>query len=229
MRQWILAALLAAGTAMPAIAADRSFPATGFDKVDLAAAATVDVRTGGAFAIRAEGDQRLLDRLDIEVRNGTLIVGWRRGPALQLERKDNLHIAITMPRISAATVSGAGTLSIDRVEVPDFAATLRGAGTLRLVSLRARQVRLDMNGAGQIVAVGSAEQIEAHLNGVGSIDAAQLPARAGRLTMSGTGSIKARVNGPADVTMAGIGRIEVRGQARCAIHKSGLGSVDCGA
>jgi hypothetical protein len=229
MRRWILAGLLAAGAAAPLAAADRSFAATGFDKVDLAAAARVDVHTGGSFAIRAAGDPSLLDRLDIAVREGTLVVGWRRGSSIQLNRNNNLHIAITMPRVAAATVSGAGTLSIDRAEAPDFAATLRGAGTLRLPSLHARQVRLDMNGAGQIVAAGSAEQIDAHLNGVGSIDAAQLAARAGRFAMSGTGSIQARVNGPADVTVAGIGRVEVRGQARCTIHKSGLGSVDCGA
>ena len=229
MRRWILAALLAAGVAAPATAADRSFAAAGFDKIDLAAAATVEVQTGGRFAIHAEGDPGLLDRLDITVRDGTLIVGWRRGPAIQLNRNNNLHITVAMPRITAATVSGAGTLSIDRADVPDFAATLRGAGTLRLASLRVRQLHLDMNGAGQIVAAGAAEQIEAHLNGVGSIDAAQLTARSGRLAMAGTGSLKARVNGPADVTMGGIGRIEVLGQAHCTIHKSGLGSVDCGA
>lgn len=229
MRRWIYAALLGAGVGTPAAAADRSFAAAGFDKINLAAAATVEVRTGDRFAVHAEGDQSLLDRLEITVRDGTLIVGWRRGPAIQLNRNNNLHVTVAMPRIAAATVSGAGTLSVDRAETPDFAATLRGAGTLRLPSLHAQRVRLDMNGAGQIVAAGSAGQIEAHLNGVGAIDAAQLAARAGHLTMSGTGSIKARVNGPADVTMAGIGRVEVRGQARCAIHKSGLGSVDCGA
>jgi len=229
MRRSIVAALLIAATAAPAAAADRSFAASGFDKIDLAAAATVDVHSGGDFAVRADGDPRLLDRLDIGVRDGTLVIGWRRGSQVHLDRNSKLHIAVTLPRIAAATISGAGSLTIDRAEVPTFAATLRGAGTLRIATLVTQRARLDMNGAGQIIAAGSADQVDAHVNGVGAIDAAHLAARAGSLAMSGTGSIKARVNGPADVTMAGVGSVDVQGQARCTVHKSGFGSVHCGA
>jgi len=227
MRHLILAAI--AGLASPGLAADRSFPAAGFDKVDLAAAAAVDVHSGGPFAVRADGDPALIQRLDITVRNGTLVIGWLPGRALTMNHNNKLHIAITMPRISAATISGAGTLTVDRAEAPDFTATLKGAGTVRLGALRARHAQLNMIGAGQIVAAGSTGEIEAHVNGVGAIDAGQLVARGGRFVMAGTGSIKAQVDGPADVTMAGLGSVDVRGRARCTVHKSGFGSVHCGA
>ena len=227
MRHLMLAAL--AGLASPGLTADRIFPATGFDKVDLAAAAAVDVHSGGQFAVRADGDPALIERLDINVRNGTLVIGWLPGRALTLNRNNKLHIAVTMPRISAATISGAGTLTVDRAEAPDFSATLKGAGTVRLAALHARHAQFNMIGAGQIVAAGSVGQIEARVNGVGAIEAAQLAARGGRFVMAGTGSIKARVDGPADVTMAGVGSVDVRGQVRCTVHKSGFGSVHCGA
>jgi len=135
MRRSIVAALLIAATAAPAAAADRSFAASGFDKIDLAAAATVDVHSGGDFAVRADGDPRLLDRLDIGVRDGTLVIGWRRGSQVHLDRNSKLHIAVTLPRIAAATISGAGSLTIDRAEVPTRLARRCSAAAMARMSL----------------------------------------------------------------------------------------------
>ena len=45
MRRLVLAAVLLSAAA-PACAAERDFPNAGFDKVDLAAAGKVEVRTG---------------------------------------------------------------------------------------------------------------------------------------------------------------------------------------
>ena len=220
-------ALLLFAAATPASAADRAFPATGFDKVDLAAAATVDVHNGGAFSVQASGDPALVDRLNVHVVNGTLVIGWTPGPSVT-HAGNRLHVAVSMPRVTGATLSGAGTITVDRADAPIFAANVRGAGSVHLPALHAQQVVLNMGGAGEIVAAGNAGRVEAHVNGVGSIDAAALAAHAGAFDMSGTGSIKAHVDGNADVHMSGMGSIRVFGKANCTTHKSGFGSVSCG-
>jgi hypothetical protein len=225
MRRLMLAVLLLSSA--PAFAAERSFPNTGFDKVDLAAAAKVDVHTGGRFAVRAEGNPKWLDLLNIRVVQGTLVIGWTR-EHINMNGHDPLHIQITMPRISGATLSGAGTILVDRAESPDFNATIRGAGTIDLLALHTDRARFEMGGAGKITAAGSAGSVEARVRGFGAIEIAGLAARAGRFDMSGTGSIKARVDGPADATMNGVGSIDVAGNPRCTVHKSGLGSIHCG-
>ena len=222
-----LPALLFFAAAAPACAADRAFPATGFDKVDLAAAATVDVHSGGGFSVQASGEPVLVDRLNIHVVNGTLVIGWTPGPSVSNAGK-HLHVAISMPRITGTTLSGAGTILVDRADAPSFVANVRGAGTVYLPALHAQQVTLNMGGAGEIVAAGTAGRVEAHVNGVGSIDAAALIAHAGAFDMSGTGSIKAHVDGNADAHMSGMGSIRVFGKANCTTHKSGFGSVSCG-
>ena len=226
MRRLIPAGLLLA-IAAPAWAADRDFPSSGFDKVDLAAAARVDVHTGDRFAVHASGDPNWLDLLNIRVVQGTLVIGWARDH-INMSGHDPVHIQVTMPRISGTTLSGAGTIRIDRADGPDFTATLRGAGTIELPALHANQARFEMGGAGKITAAGSAGSVDAHVRGFGAIELAGLAARAGRFDMSGTGSIKARVDGPADVTMNGVGSVDVVGGARCTVHKHGLGSVHCG-
>jgi len=226
MRRLILATLLLSAAA-PAFAAERDFPNAGFDKVDLAAAARVDVHTGARFAVHASGDPKWLDLLNIRVVQGTLVIGWTR-EHINMSKHEPIRIQISMPRITGATLSGAGTITVDRADGPDFAATLRGAGTIDLPALHADRARFEMGGAGKISATGSAGSVDAHVRGFGAIEVAGLAARAGRFDMSGTGSIKARVDGPADVTMNGVGSVNVVGAPRCTIHKSGLGSVHCG-
>lgn len=226
MRPILLAALLLTAAA-PAWAAERDFPSAGFDKVDLAAAAKVEVHSGGRFAVHASGDPKWLDLLDIHVVRDTLVIGWNRNH-VSMNGHDPLHIRISMPRISGATISGAGTLAIDRAEAPDFAAAIRGAGTIDLPALHAERVHFDMGGAGKITAAGTAGSVDARVRGFGAIEAEALAARAGHFDMSGTGSIKARVDGPAEVAMNGVGSVDVLGNARCSVHKGGLGSVHCG-
>ena len=226
MRRLVLAALLLSAAA-PACAAERDFPNAGFDRVDLAAAAKVDVHTGTRFAVHASGDPKWLDLLNIRVVQGVLVVGWTHDH-INMSGHNPIHIQVSMPRIAAATLSGAGTITIDRADGPDFAATIRGAGTIDLPVLHANRARFEMGGAGKITAAGSAGSVEAHVRGFGAIELAALAARAGELDMSGTGSIKARVDGPADVRMNGVGSVDVVGSPRCTVHKNGLGSVHCG-
>src|SRR3569833_3557895 len=127
MRRLALVVLLLSAAA-PACAAERDFPNAGFDKVDLAAAAKVDVHTGDRFAVHASGDPKWLDLLNIRVVQGTLVIGWTR-EHINMNGHNPLHIQVTMPRISGATLSGAGTITVDRADGPGFAATIRGAGT----------------------------------------------------------------------------------------------------
>ena len=227
MRRPLFAALALLVTASPAVA-QRSFAARGFDQVELAAAGAVDVHPGADFRVEADGDPRLLDRLDIHTAGTQLVIGWRQGAPISINHGQKLHISVTMPRVTGVTLSGAGSIRVDRANVPDFAATMRGAGAINLPALQAHMVRLTMGGAGEIKVAGTAERVEARMSGVGSIDAGGLIARAGHFDMNGTGSIKAHVDGPADAYASGMGSVRIFGKANCTTHRSGFASVRCG-
>ncbi len=228
MLRCLIAAAGMAVLATGAQAATRDWPATGFDRVDLHAAAEVAIRNGPKFSVHAEGDPRLVDRITASVHQGTLTLGWLdRGESI-LSHDGALRITVIMPRLTGVGLSGAGTMTIDRVEVPEFAADVGGAGTIRIASLRADHTTLAMGGTGEIVVAGTTGQLHARVSGVGSIDAGGLTARAGQVGMSGTGQIRTRVDGPVDITLSGMGHVDIGGRPRCTIHKSGLGSVRCG-
>jgi hypothetical protein len=229
LRLFMLAGCAGAGlAAAPATAAARDWKISGFDKVDLAAAATVQVRAGGAFAVRANGDGDLVSRLDIRVRQGTLVIAWLPGQEPHNIHNEHLNVTVTMPHVAGAAVSGAGTVDVDRAEGPGFAGRVSGAGTLKVGALKAGQTSLDVGGTGTLEATGGTDRLIVHLTGVGSIKAGGLAARAGLIDMSGTGSVTARVNGPVEVKLSGLGSVDVLGQSQCVVHKSGWGSVHCG-
>lgn len=214
--------------ASPAPAAVRDWKIAGFDKVDLAAAAAVQVHAGGAFAVHADGDADLVNCLDLQVREGTLVIRWLPGREPHNLRNEHLHIFVTMPRVAGAAVTGAGTVDVDGAEGPAFAGRVGGAGTLKVGGLKVGQTSLDVGGTGTLEAAGGTDKLVVHLNGVGSIKAGGLAARAGLIDMSGTGSVTARVNGPVEVRLSGLGSVSVLGQPKCIVHKSGWGSVHCG-
>lgn len=219
--------LLSALAAAPAASATISYPARGFDSIDLKAAAGVDVTVGPRFAVRAEGDPALLKRLTATVRGNTLVIGWMQGSQVSI-RDNDLRVHVAMPRIAGAAVSGAGSIAIDRVNGPAFVAAVGGTGDIRVAALHTDRTKLSMSGTGRIAVAGTTGQLGAEVSGVGSVDALNLAARGGRFGMSGTGQIRARVDGPADVVLSGMGSVVVAGHPTCHVAKSGMGSVRCG-
>lgn len=219
----IRALTLAAFVAAPALAAERSFPVTPFDQIALSGAADVTVTTGKAEGVRASGDADALDRLDIRVENGVLVIGskqkgWSRGKTA---------VAVTVPMLRSAAVTGSGNMTIDRVQTPEFAASVSGSGNLSLPSLVAPATRFAVAGSGNVRAGGSSQDTKANVSGSGNLDIPQLKTAQLNASVSGSGSVDAYATRTATVSVAGSGDVRVRGGARCTVAKAGSGSVDC--
>jgi hypothetical protein len=223
-----LTAALAALAATAAPAATRDFAARDFTQVDLRAAADVTIHTGSSFSVHADGDQSLVDGLTADVRRGVLVLGWTPDSSVHRIGHRHLDVTITMPRTTSVAIGGAGSIALDRGSGPAFGASVAGAGSIKVATLAAGRTVLAMSGTGEIVVAGTTDMIEAYASGVGSIDARGLAAGSGRIAVSGTGEVKARIDGPADVSLSGIGDVAIDGHPTCTVHKSGLGNVRCG-
>jgi hypothetical protein len=221
-----LAGLTACSFSASAQTVTRDYPLSGFDRIDLSAAGDVTVTNGARFAVHAEGDAESVERLLPQVRGSTLVLGWKPGThGSHVQRK--LKIAVTMPMIAGAAVSGAGDMNIDRAIAPSFDARVSGSGQLAIARLETRNAAVTLAGTGELTAAGRADHIDATVSGVGSLDIKKLMVRDGTMRLSGTGSIDAHATGTIDATVSGIGSIDIAGGAHCTIHKSGLGDVSC--
>lgn len=204
----------------------RTYAITDFDGVVLEGGDDIDVRVGSGFSVRAEGAADQLDRLRIAKEGGKLDVGRRGG--MSWGRQDAVKIFVTMPRIAAATIAGAGNMSVDRAEGADFAGTISGSGDLDIAALAVDRARLSIAGSGNLKAAGTAGTLGIEIAGSGDVAAPGLVAQRGEVSISGAGNVHARVNGPAKVSILGAGNVDLGPTAKCSVSKMGVGEVTCG-
>ncbi|MBO9621742.1 MAG: DUF2807 domain-containing protein [Sphingomonas sp.] len=204
----------------------RSFAATGFTSVDLRGPDDVDVRTGANFAVTAEGDSAVLDKLDIRVDGDTLRVGRKDSHDWSMRSERGVKIHVVMPKLGGASVAGSGNLTADRGEGA-FHASIAGSGNLSIGELRATDADLSIAGSGDIQVAGSATKLSASIAGSGDIDAAGFSASAADVSIAGSGSIRSTVKGEATVSIIGSGDAELTGGAKCHVSKIGSGEARC--
>lgn len=204
----------------------RSFDVAGFTGVSLRGADDVEVKTGPAFAVTAEGDSALLDRLEIRKDGDVLRIGRKDGDWKWGGNK-GAKVTVTLPRLTSADVAGSGNMTVDRAE-GDFDGSIAGSGNLSIAQLAGGKADLSIAGSGDLrIAAGQANEIDASIAGSGDIDAPALKAARGDLSIAGSGNIRAQITGEADISIVGSGDVELTGGAKCSVSKMGSGSARC--
>jgi len=206
----------------------RGFEVGAFDRISLAGSHDVVVAVGGAPSIRAEGDARALERLDIRVEDGQLRIGSRRSDSWLGRGHRGVTVHVTVPALAAAGVAGSGAMRIDRVEGQRFEASLAGSGDLDVGALRVEQARFAIAGSGNIRAAGTAANAALSIAGSGDADLSGLESRAAEVSVMGSGDARLRATETASVSVMGSGDVTVEGGARCTVDKRGSGDVHCG-
>lgn len=205
----------------------RSFAVRDFTGIDARGSDDVEVTLANEFTVRAEGPQKVLDRLVIE----------RVGDTLRITRKRNgnwswggksARVYVTMPRIARAAISGSGDMRIGRAAGDAFAASVSGSGDLQIDALEARATSFSIAGSGDIAATGGADELTISIAGSGDIVASGVTAARAQVSIAGSGSVRARINGPATVSIMGSGDVDLGPGATCTTQKAGSGEVRCG-
>ena len=216
----------------PGIAGQRQgttlvYPVRDFDAVTLGGAASVDVRVGPAWSVRAEGPAEAFANLRI-VRNGRSLEIGRRfegGRRAELDKRITVHV--TLPALTALTLGGSGRLSADQAGGGDFAANVGGSGTLSIGRLKARVAEFNLGGSGSIAAAGQVGQLEVSLGGSGRVVAPGLRADTAVVSVGGSGDVRATVAGGAQLSMAGSGSVDLGLNAGCRVGKIGSATIRC--
>ena len=211
--------------------AERTFQVGAFQSVSLTGSPDVIVTVGGAPSVRAEGDARMVERLDIRVEGGDLRIGYREGSSWSFGfgHRRGVTIHVTVPALAAATITGSGDMRIDRVQGDRFVATVTGSGGLDLGQVQAGEAVFSVTGSGGIRAAGRAQRSHVELQGSGDVDLGALEIRDATVSVHGSGDVTAKAMEAARVTLMGSGDVSITGPARCQVDKRGSGDVRCGA
>ena len=209
----------------------RSYQVGNFNEIELAGAYDVDVTTGPNASITAQGPEKLIERLVVEVKGNKLLIhpqrekGWFN---MGWHRDGKVRLAVTVPSLQAATLAGSGVIAIDKVQGDRFDGQIAGSGDLRLGSVDVGLLKLGIAGSGGANAgTGKARNAEYEIAGSGGLDGGQVVVEDLKISIAGSGDIKANATRTADVDIMGSGDVDLKGGAKCTTSKAGSGDVRC--
>ena len=223
--------IFAAAVALAATAAQaetRSFPATGFDRIGSSGPWDVSIATGKAASVRAEGATEDLDHMRIEVKDGRLEIGSKRGWSWKSwKRTGKVRVWVTMPSLRAVGLAGSGDVRVDRANAKAFKGSIAGSGNLSIGSLTTDSADFSIAGSGDISAAGKCSSADVSIAGSGSVAISGLLCQTLSASIAGSGDILAHATKTASISTVGSGDVTVTGGAKCSVKKAGSGGAHC--
>lgn len=216
----------------PALAADRIVTVTNFDRIRVDGPYQVEIITGRGASAKISGDRAAIDRVEMDVQGMTLTIRTNRtawaGGWPGDERNGPVIIRLTAGELRGATISGSGSLKIDKVRGPRI--SLGAEGSARMTIGRVETDRLDIGiiGSATLALAGTTKALTATARGAGTIEGAGLTASDLTLTSESAGNVALGARLTAKVISTGSGSITIGGKPACTVNALGSGAVICG-
>jgi len=229
MKRALLVAAPLLALAAPAFAAEQKFTVTGFEGLSVAVPHKVIVATGKAPSVRAVGDQRSIDRLEVEVASGTLRIRQKKTDTwFSWKDGEMLTIYVTTHTLSSARLAGSGDVAVDRMKGQEVKLSLAGSGDLNVGVVTADNLDVSLAGSGDMAMTGTCGAATISIAGSGDIDAPGLKCQSLTGKIAGSGDITAEAVKTAKLSIAGSGDIKILGKPQCEVKTLGSGKVSCG-
>jgi hypothetical protein len=226
-----MAALALVGASSPlANAAEKRFGLTNFDRVELRTDAVLEIVTRSPVFALASGSQDAIDRLQIEARDGRLIINSLKFAGDERRRKDvqPLKIQLSAPMLRELMVVGSGDVHAAQLRGAQINIGLRGSGRVRVDQILGDRMALQMVGNGSMTLSGQVKQATVQLSGANQLNGQSLALDDLTMEADGVGDHQLRAMKRAAITVRGTTNVDVAGRPVCTVRNMGSGTILCG-
>ena len=158
-----------------------------FSKIELSGSPEVEVTVGPAASLSVTADDNILPLIETKV----------DGRTLDIDSKGSYNTSIGVKvKITAPTLEGV---------------SISGSGDIHVTELKAGEFETGITGSGNIVIVGTSDQLTAQITGSGNLKADELSVKHARVTVTGSGNATIRATDEVDATVTGSGDIRYAG------------------
>lgn len=229
MRIFLLAPVLL-GLSTIAGAAERGYSVTDFDRIRVDGPYRVTLATGRSPGARAFGSQGAIDAVAVELQGRLLIVrrssqSWGGYPG---QPAGPVEVRLTTHGLRGAAVSGAGSLTIDRLKGQSLDLAVAGSGRLEVGAIETDRLSVAVVGSGVVTVSGTAATAQIGVRGTGAVEGERLTVKSIKVAAEGAGDLRITATQTASVLANGTGNIVVLGNPACTIKAPGSGTVACG-
>lgn len=212
----------------PAQAATRGFTITSFDAIRVDAPVSVVLTTGAGASARAEGDQKALDRLKVDVSGRLLTLSMERPRPGEKSGGGAATVRLSTGMLQRIVLTGGGSVAINRIKGISAQIVLGGNGDVNVGDVQLDRLEVALAGGGRVSLAGKAGVANVRVNGPGSVAAEPLRVQQASIVNEGPGSVALTADGSAKIVTSGSGDISVAGKAACSVENKGTGRLICG-
>jgi hypothetical protein len=196
-----------------------------FKNVDVSGAAKVMVSQGDKASVKIEGDENLLQYIEVNQEGDRIIV--RERPGFRLLPTGDLRVYVTAPIFNRIDASGAcDIIGQNKISNPEnMEMHVSGAGDIKM-EVDAPRLISSISGGGSIYLKGQTKDIDLELTGAGQAHCYELLSENTKVDISGAGSAEVYASVRLQAEVSGAGSVSYKGNASDVNqHVSGAGSV----
>jgi hypothetical protein len=193
-----------------------------FDRLEIGSAFHIEVEQAGTFSIRAKGDRRNINDLDVYKKGNTLIIEYDESA----DRRHDTYITITMPVLKSVNFSGSSVSVVKGFESDDKLDYFLSGSSASQLDAGYREVNLVLSGASTLVMRGLGDEITAGISGASELSALDFPLREATINVSGSSSARVTVSDELHVIAAGSSAVLYQGNPTLETNASGSSRVE---
>jgi len=224
---FLFAAILSPVLAGPRETVTKEFKLSGFDRLQIGSAFTINVTKAETFSVKVTGESEKVADVTADVRSGELVVAFRENNSRIRLGGSTVRVDITMPSLRAVNFGGTSASVVNEgFETSNFVAYVTGTAKSE-IHMKSREMFVDVTGSGEVNLYGVAEKLKASVEGVSGLNALSMPVQDVTLDVTGTSSarvsadrtIRAKASGASTIRYKGNARIESQEIARLSSFK----------
>ena len=192
-------------------------------EVALSGVGDLTIVPGPVASLSVTADDNVLPALETETANGKLTL--RTKSRTSIRTKTKIAYTLTVPRLEAITVSGAGNVKVAKMDADALTVKLSGAGNAHITGLTCKALTVTVSGAGTATAAGTTEKLTLRLSGAGGIEAAALKASSADVQISGAGKATVWAADDLSARVSGAGGVKYKGRPKLEQKVSGAGTI----
>ncbi len=211
--------------------ANDQFEVDDFTAIKASVVGNVVITQSNTTSVTAEGSEEMLDKLDVHMNNGNLVLKmddrhWKRFG----RNAGKLTIRIATPTLTEIDFEGVGNINIEGTfNTPQLLINSEGVGNLTAYNLQSEYVKISSEGVGNTTVGGKASKVEIDSEGVGNVEADKLIAREAIVSSQGVGNVSCYASEYLKATSQGIGNVIYFGKPKeTDLSKDGIGKIKAG-
>lgn len=201
-----------------------------FSKISFRTGGKLYLRQGAPQKVEVQGDQETLEKLNIEVSSGKLIIdqegrwGWNWN-----DDNDDLIVYVTIPNIELISAAGSGDVIAEtKITSSILELKVSGSGSIK-AEIDAGDVEADVSGSGKLEMNGKCKTLESDVTGSGKFYFDAQISESVDLGIAGSGKIQGQGNTPfVKANVSGSGKVSASNliAEKCEVRISGSGDVE---